>query len=91
LYDFHKPDASKDKPGPNKPEWQNYTGSYRILSWGRMAGRIVIIGRKDGYLTWNGARCHEYLPGLFFKYDGEALDFRGTIPTARNIMLIKKK
>ncbi len=91
LYDFHKPDASKDKPGPNKPEWQHYLGSYRILAWGRMAGRVVTIGKKDGYLTWNGARCHEYLPGLFFKYDGEALDFRGTIPTARNIMLIKKK
>ena len=91
LYDFHKPDVSQDKLGPNKPEWQNYLGSYRILSWGRMAGRVVIVGKKDGYLTWNGDRCHEYLPGLFFKYDGEALDFRGTIPTARNIMLIKKK
>lgn len=91
LFDFHRPDTSQDEPGPNKPEWQRYLGSYRILSWGRMGGRLVVVGIKDGYLTWNGARCHEYLPGLFFKYDGEALDFRGTIPTARNIMLIKKK
>ncbi len=90
-FDFHRSDVSHDMPGPNKPEWQKYLGSYKILSWGRMAGRLVVVGIKDGYLTWNGARCHEYLPGLFFQYDGEALDFRGTIPTARNIMLIKKK
>jgi CubicO group peptidase (beta-lactamase class C family) len=91
LYDFHKPDVSQDEPGPNKQEWQRYLGSYKILSWGRMGDSLVIVGIKDGYLTWNGARCYEYLPGLFFKYDGEALDFRGTISTARNIMMFKKR
>jgi CubicO group peptidase (beta-lactamase class C family) len=90
YYDFHKPDVSQDKPGPNKPEWQKYARDYRILLWGRW-GRIVRVGTRDGYLTLNGTRCHEYLPGLFFLYDGEALDFRGTIPTYRNIMLIKKR
>ena len=89
YYDFHKPDTSQDKPGPNKPEWQKYARDYRILVWGRMGGRIVAVRIRDGYLTVNGTRCHEYLPGLFFQYDGEALDFRGTIPTYRNIMLIK--
>ena len=91
YYDFHKPDASQDKPGPNRPEWQRHLGSYRILTWGRMGGGIVRVATRDGYLTWNGTRCHEYLPGLFFQYTGEALDFRGTIPTARNIMLIKRR
>ena len=91
YYDFHKPDPSQDKPGPNKPEWQKYACDYRILVWGRMGGRFVRVGTRDGYLTVNGSRCHEYLPGLFFQYDGEALDFRGTIPTYRNIMLIRKR
>ncbi len=91
YYDFHKPDASQDKPGSNKPEWQRYLGSYGMLMWGRMRGEMVKVAIKDGYLTWNGARCHEYLPGLFFNYNGEDLDFRGTIPTARNIMLIKRR
>jgi hypothetical protein len=90
YFDFHKPDPSQDKPGPNNSEWQKYLGVYRMLVWGRMAGRIVKVATKDGYLTLNGTRCHEYLPGLLFQYNGEALDFRGTIPTYRNIMLIKR-
>ncbi|NIO48578.1 MAG: hypothetical protein GTN73_03940, partial [Candidatus Aminicenantes bacterium] len=90
YYDFQKPDPSQDKPGPNNSEWQKYLGDYRMLMWGRMEGRFVKVAKKDGYLTLNGTRCHEYLPGLFFQYNGEALDFRGTIPTYRNIMLIKK-
>lgn len=89
--DFQRPDGSLDNPGPDKPEWQEYTGVYRILVWGRMGGRTVRVATKDGYLTLNGARCHEYIPGLFFEYGGEALDFRGTIPTYRNIMLIKRR
>ncbi len=72
-----------------KIEYKNE--DFRILTWGRMGGGIVRVATRDGYLTWNGNRCHEYLPGLFFQYTGEALDFRGTIPTARNIMLIKRR
>ncbi len=45
----------------------------------------------DGYLTYNGTRCREHLPGLFFTYEGEALDFRGTVATFRNILLIRTK
>jgi CubicO group peptidase (beta-lactamase class C family) len=91
FYDFQKPDAAVDKKGPNKPEWKKYVGVYNILVWGRMAGRTVRIETRDGYLTLDDTRCHEYLPGLFFQYNGEALDFRGTTPTYRNIMLIKRK
>jgi CubicO group peptidase (beta-lactamase class C family) len=91
YYDFRGPDPLLDKPGPNKSEWKKYIGDYRILVWGRMGGRTVRVGTRNGYLTLNGTRCYEYLPGLFFQYNGEALDFRGTIPTYRNVMLIRGK
>jgi CubicO group peptidase (beta-lactamase class C family) len=90
FYDFHKPDKEGDKPGPDKPEWQKYVGRYRILAWGRQNAGFQSVRVRDGYLTINGQRCTEFLPGLFFTFNGEALDFRGTIPTFRNIMLIKQ-
>jgi CubicO group peptidase (beta-lactamase class C family) len=89
YYDFHRPEKSKDRPGPNKPEWKRYLGRYRILAWGRMQSGLLSIRVRDGYLYCNNMRCIEFEPGLFFTFNGEALDFRGTIPTFRNIMLIK--
>jgi CubicO group peptidase (beta-lactamase class C family) len=89
YYDFHKPAKSSDEPGPNKAEWKPYLGAYRALSWGRIFGFVAAIGIADGYLTYNGTRCSEYLPGLFFTFDGEALDLRGTIATYRNIPLVR--
>ncbi|MBN1223820.1 MAG: beta-lactamase family protein [Candidatus Aminicenantes bacterium] len=91
YYDFHKPEKSRDEPGPNKPEWQKYAGRYRTLAWGRMSGYFQRVAIKDGYLTLNGMRCFEHLSGLFLTFDGEALDFRGTVSTFRNIQLIKSK
>jgi hypothetical protein len=91
YYDFHKPEKSADQPGPDKPEWRPYLGSFRILTWGRTPGRLETIGIDNGYLTYDGMRCREHLPGLFFAFDGEALDFRGTIATFRNIPLIRTK
>jgi len=91
YYDFHKLYGAMDNPGPNKPEWKKYCGVYKSLKWGRTFGQFLRIDIKDGYLTLNTSRCFEYLPGLFFTYDGEALDFRGTIASFRNIMLIKQK
>jgi len=88
---FHKPEKSVDQPGPDKAEWKPYLGSYRVLDWGRAPGFGVRIGIDDGYLTYNGMRCREHLPGLFFRFDGEALDFRGTIATFSNIPLIRTK
>ena len=41
------------------------------------------VGYIDGYPVV------ELEPDLFFALDGEALDFRGTIPTVRNIKLVK--
>lgn len=91
IHDFHKPDKAQDDPGPDKPEWAGYLGSYRYLNWGRMSGPLVRISIQNGYLTLSGQRCFEHLPGLFFTFSGEALDFRGTIPTYRNIMLFRKE
>jgi CubicO group peptidase (beta-lactamase class C family) len=91
YYDFHKPEPAADKPGPNKPEWKPFLGTYKTLTWGRTFGFMVNIAVADGYLTCNGTRCREDLPGLFFTYDGEALDFRGTVATFRNIALIRTR
>jgi CubicO group peptidase (beta-lactamase class C family) len=89
YYDFHKPEPGADEPGPGKPEWKVCLGGYRTLNWGRTPGFAVTVAVADGYLTVNGARCREHLPGLFFTYDGEALDVRGTLATFRNILLIR--
>ena len=91
YYDFQRPEAGADRPGPDKPEWKPYLGSYKTLSWGRTFGFLVTVGVTDGYLTVNGGRCREHLPGLFFTFDGEALDFRGTVATFRNIALIRTR
>ncbi|MCX6569196.1 MAG: serine hydrolase [Candidatus Aminicenantes bacterium] len=89
--DFHKPEPAADKPGPNKPEWKPFLGTYKTLTWGRTFGFMVNIAVAGGYLTFNGTRCREHLPGLFFTCDGEALDFRGTVATFRNILLIRTR
>ncbi len=89
YYDFHKPDKERDKAGPGKPEWKKHEGRSRMLAWGRMRSSMLRVSQREGYLLCNGMRCRELYPGLFFTPSGEALDFRGTIPTFRNIMLIK--
>jgi len=91
YYDFHKPESPSDQPGPDKPEWKSFLGSYRSLAWGRSFGSLFSLAIVDGYMSFNGARCREHLPGFFFTFEGEAVDFRGTIPTFRNIMLIRTK
>jgi len=91
YYDFRRPEKSEEKKGPDKPEWKKYTGVYRMLAWGRMRGSQIIIAIRNGHLTLNGDPGREHLPGLFFTYNGEALDFRGTVPTYRNILLIKTR
>jgi CubicO group peptidase (beta-lactamase class C family) len=88
-FDFIRHIGPLDRPGPDKPEWRNYLGRYRGLVWGRMAGPRFVVDITDGYLTVNAGRCEEYLPGLFFTRDGEALDLRGTNPSFRNIALIR--
>jgi CubicO group peptidase (beta-lactamase class C family) len=74
--------------GPNKPEWKKYTGMYRIRSFNQPVWK-GIIKIKNGYLYYNDQPLEEFLPGLFFDPDGEAIDMRGEVPTYRNIILEK--
>ncbi|QCB55786.1 class A beta-lactamase-related serine hydrolase [Sphingopyxis sp. PAMC25046] len=76
-----------DAPGPDSPGWQRYVGRYRIQQWGKPAIDVV-IARRHGFLEINGTRLVvEFEPGLFFTSDGEAVDFRGEVPTWRNLIL----
>jgi len=74
--------------GPDKPEWKKYTGVYRIRSFNQPIWK-GIIKIKNGYLHYNDQPLDEFLPGLFFDPDGEAIDMRGETPTYRNIKLEK--
>jgi CubicO group peptidase (beta-lactamase class C family) len=73
-------DSPSDRPGRGKPEWQQYLGEYDVL-WEDEPTSTVTIAIHNGYLYFRDGKCEEYEPGLFFLYDGEALDFRSTPPT----------
>lgn len=76
-----------DPAGPDRPEWSRYLGRYRIDQWGKPS-MDVAIERRRGYLYLNGIRLVvETEPGLFFTSDGEAVDFRASPPTWRNLLL----
>jgi len=73
-------DSTVDPPGPAKPAWQEYVGEYDVL-WEDEPTSTVAITIKNGYLYFRNGKCKEHEPGLFFLYDGEALDFRSSPPT----------
>ncbi len=78
-----------DNPGPNRPEWQKYVGKYAIDQWG-VRSLDVTINVQNGYLCINDIRLvQEFLPGLFFTSDGEAVDFRGQLSTWKNLRLTR--
>jgi len=80
-------DGPNDGPGPAKPEWAEFLGDYRIEQWGRTSDTVT-VHRNNGYLYLGHVRLVvELEPGLFFTSDGEAVDFRGPLPTWRNIPL----
>ena len=79
--------------------WKEYEGMYGSRSWGvldpsQTSGHVYVQG-SHLYLTLkigetaNELRLVEVSPGLFFAVNGEALDFRGAVPTWRNIKLTK--
>ena len=79
--------------------WKEYEGIYSVKAWGvldpsRISGRVHVQG-SHLYLTIQNDEMTEklilaeVLPGLFFAMNGEALDFRGPIPTWMNIKLTK--
>lgn len=85
--------SSKDESsGPEKSEWKNHTGTYIRKRFG-VSERFYAVTIRNGWLHFEGSgqdfRLTEYLPGLFFTPDGEAVDFRGPVPSFRNIKLYK--
>jgi len=83
-------DSSLDPPGPTKPEWQAYVGEYDVL-WEDEPGSTAAVEIRNGYLYFRDGKCEEHEPGLFFLYDGEALDFRTSPPTFANQEIEKKQ
>jgi hypothetical protein len=89
-------------PTPFRPEWKRYVRTYRLhpppfkfrllirlaLALGFCADNAkVTVEEKDGFLCVFDERLEEHEPGLFFTPSGEALDFRGPVPTWQNFKL----
>lgn len=82
-------DSPLDPTGPNKPGWKRYVGEYEVL-WAGEPFAKANVSIRNGYLYYHDGKCEEYEPGLFFRYDGEALDFRAIPPTYANLELKKR-
>lgn len=82
-------DSPRDSPGPAKPEWRKYVGQYDVL-WAGEPDSTVTIEMRNGHLYYRDGKCREHEPGLFFRYDGETLDFRSDPPTFANMEIRKK-
>ena len=78
--------------GPEKNEWKNYVGTYVRKRFG-FSEKFYNVSLKNGWLHFEGSGqdflLTEHLPGLFFTPDGEAIDFRGSTSSFRNIRLYK--
>jgi hypothetical protein len=80
-------DGPHDIAGPNKKEWGKYLGDYQLMRWGKRSKKAT-VHIKNGYLYIDSQRLIvEIESGLFFAANGEALDFRGKLPTFGNIPL----
>jgi CubicO group peptidase (beta-lactamase class C family) len=69
-------DGPNDPPGPDKPEWENYTGTYNVY----VGGNLITTARlemKNGYLyisyLANSERLKEVKQGTFVTCKGEIL------------------
>ena len=76
-------DSPTDRAGPDKSEWRAYVGEYDVL-WEDEPTSTATIEVRNGYLYFRDGKCIEHEPGLFFLYDGEALDLRSARPTFAN-------
>jgi CubicO group peptidase (beta-lactamase class C family) len=80
-------DGPNDPAGPDKPEWERFTGRYQVDQWGQPSIDVTIEKRR-GHLYLNDIRLIvEPEPGLFFTSDGEAVDFRSVVPTWKSLLL----
>ena len=69
---------SDELPGPNRPEWAAFAGTYVGHSNGQEFTSDIDI--RNGYLYTTragGTRLREYEPGLFFMSEGESVLFNG--------------
>ena len=87
---YNKPFEKEDKPGPNKPEWQKFAGTYHAYAWVKENKHSFEISIENGYICIESKRCREFLPGLFFTLDGDVLDLRGDQPKYMYATLIKE-
>jgi len=83
-------DSPTDPPGPDKPEWKKFVGEYDVI-WEDEPDSTATVEIRNGYLYFRDGKCVEREPGLFFLYDGEALDFRTTPPTFATQEIGKKQ
>jgi hypothetical protein len=72
-------DSPSDKPRPDKPEWDKYLGEYEAVYFGRRPFKET-VQRRNGHLYWGEQKLTEYKPGLFFLFNGRALDFNQDPP-----------
>ena len=84
--------SSNEPKGPEKKEWLDYIGVYVRKRFG-IGERLYNVCIKNGWLHFEGDgqdfRLSEHIPGLFFTPDGEAVDFRNSSVSFRNIRLYK--
>jgi CubicO group peptidase (beta-lactamase class C family) len=88
-------------PTPYEQTWQRYLGSYRFVFKGFKLTRFgqfvrdhdrqgqLRIHKQGDYLCLNGEPLAEHLPGLFFRPDGDSLDFRSDVPRLGSLELEK--
>jgi len=86
-----------------RPQWSPYLGKYEIslngepvwwahlaLAAGLPSDSFLKVTKKNGGIAADGVAMIEVEPGLFFTVDGEVLDFRGSVPTWRNIPMTRR-
>jgi hypothetical protein len=86
-----------------RQEWSRYLGTYALsidgqpvwwahlaLAFGLPRDAFVKVAHTGSGIALDGSPMLEARPGLFFTLDGEALDFRGSVPTWRNIPLTRR-
>lgn len=83
-------DSPTDRPGPDRIEWRAHVGEYDVL-WEDETTSTATIEVRNGYLYFRDGKCVEHEPGLFFLYDGEALDLRSAKPTFANQEIRRKQ
>jgi CubicO group peptidase (beta-lactamase class C family) len=89
---FPTNDQPDDKPGPNRQEWQKFTGEYIEKTYEHISKATVSIRNGYLYTSWQGGlKLTEYKPGLFFTADGESVMFQGDRMLFGNRPFLKEK